>query len=161
MARYDVSKHAPTHPKGTNIAAMGCTMRGKKTYHRKTIARWALEHTFLPEDELFDKLVARFPNLENKISAEHVMTLVQVHKAIYEGDTRAYLAVMDSAYGSAKQTLEVEGAGANQMDLSKLSVEQLKALYDIKQQLKVAQPQAIEVEAEVIDTDDRDNAANE
>lgn len=161
MARYNVAQHNPVHPKGTDIAAMGCTTVGKKIYQRKTIARWALEHTYLPEDDLFCKLLDRFPQLEKKISAEHVMTLVQVHKAIYEGDTRAYLAVMDSAYGSAKQTLEVETNDNGQMDLSKLSVDQLKALYEIKQQLKTTQSGAIEVDAEVIDTDVRDNTANE
>ena len=76
----------------------------KGTRNRSTIVREMLE---LMRD-MPDHLKAAFPDLSGKISNEQIITLSQLLKA-ESGDTNAYKAVMDSAYGAPKQTLGGEG----------------------------------------------------
>ena len=75
--------------------------RPKGTLNRKTIAREYL--AFLQEE------VNPLTGIKELLSNEDMITLALIHKA-KKGDVSAYKALMDSAYGSVKQSLELTDA---------------------------------------------------
>lgn len=78
---------------------------------RSTIAKRVLEMQMsLPED-VYEKIKTIYPEIKQKMSAEEIATIVQIINAISKGDTNAYKAIMDSAYGAPKQ--EIEGSFEN------------------------------------------------
>ena len=72
--------------------------RPKGSLNRKTIAKMYL--AFL------EKATNPITGLEEMLSQEDMITLAMIHKA-KKGDVNAYKALMDSAYGGVKQSLEV------------------------------------------------------
>lgn len=74
--------------------------------NRSTIAKRILEMNCVLPEEVFEKVKAIYPEIEQRMSAEEMATIVQITNAISKGDTNAYKAIMDSAYGAPKQELE-------------------------------------------------------
>jgi hypothetical protein len=93
MGRYDGLKPAKPgeirNPKG----------RGKGVKNRSTIARELLDIITIIPDKNLKAMQMMYPHLTKKQTAEAIMTLVQINKAIVKEDTAAYNAVMASAYG--------------------------------------------------------------
>lgn len=80
--------------------------RPNGSFNRSTIAKRVLEMQMsLPED-VYEKIKAIYPDIEQRMSAEEIVTIVQITNAISKGDVNAYKAVMDSAYGAPKQEIE-------------------------------------------------------
>ena len=77
------------------------TGRPKGSKNRKTIARIYL--AYLQEE------VNPLTGIKELLSNEDMITLALIHKA-KKGDVSAYKALMDSAYGAVKQSLEVTDA---------------------------------------------------
>ena len=77
------------------------TGRPKGSLNRKTIARIYL--AYLQEE------VNPLTGIKELLSNEDMTTLALIHKAKL-GDVNAYKALMDSAYGAVKQSLEVTDA---------------------------------------------------
>jgi len=73
--------------------------RPKGARNRSTIARKWLEATTKGED---------LDGNELDLTYEDLITLAQIKKAKDSGDTAAYNALVDSAFGKAKQSVEVE-----------------------------------------------------
>jgi hypothetical protein len=83
----------------------------KGVKNRGTIVKKILEmEVKLPQDA-FDKLKVIYPSIEQQMTTEEMMTIIQTANAITKGDTSAYKALMDSAYGAPKQ--EVDGVTNN------------------------------------------------
>lgn len=80
--------------------------------NRSTIARKVLEMRGILPTATFEKLKEVYPELTQNMTAEEMATLVQLVNAITKGDTNAYKAIFDSAYGMPKQGVEVEGLQA-------------------------------------------------
>lgn len=55
-----------------------------------------------------DNLALAVPSVKGQLSTEEVITLAQIERAA-NGDTNAYKAIMDSAYGAPKQDLTSDG----------------------------------------------------
>lgn len=72
---------------------------------RTTIAKRVLEMQSILPDKIFEKLKELYPGLQQKMTSEELATIVQISNAISKGDTAAYKAVMDSAYGAPKQEI--------------------------------------------------------
>ena len=62
-------------------------------------AQVPVQHPNLPLDILM---------VTNDMSIEYLMTLIQVNKAIFEGDTKAYKVLMDSLYGTPIRQIDLE-----------------------------------------------------
>ena len=77
------------------------TGRPKGSLNRKTVAREYL--AFLQEE------VNPLTGIKELLSNEDVITLALIHKA-KKGDVNAYKALMDSAYGGVKQSVELTDA---------------------------------------------------
>lgn len=75
--------------------------------NRATIARAVLDLS----REMPPELILSHPTLNGETTVEEVMALVQAERAI-NGDTNAYKALMDSAYGAPKQPIGGEGDDA-------------------------------------------------
>jgi hypothetical protein len=69
--------------------------------NRSTIARMYLDAISKVQNPLN-------PNEELDLSYEEAITLAQIAKALKDKDTAAYNALMDSAFGKAKQTTEAK-----------------------------------------------------
>jgi hypothetical protein len=80
------------------------------TKNRSTIARKILSMKALLPDEIFNKLQHAFPDIEQKMTAEEIATIVILGAAITKQDYNAYKAIMDSAYGLPKQEVETTGS---------------------------------------------------
>jgi hypothetical protein len=74
-------------------------------------------------DEMFAKIKESFPDIEQRMTAEEIATLVILGAAITKGDYNAYKAIMDSAYGAPKQESEISLNGALQIKEHKRTVE--------------------------------------
>lgn len=74
--------------------------RPKGSRNRSTVVREILE--------LLEKQKNPITGNEEHLSQEQIMTLAVLSKA-RKGDVRAYQALMDSAFGAAKQTHELSG----------------------------------------------------
>lgn len=80
--------------------------RPKGVLNRSTVARKVLSlMTALPENQL-KALIKLYPEINAKMTIEEIMTLIQANRAITKGDTAAYKALLDSAYGAPKQEIE-------------------------------------------------------
>ena len=85
--------------------------RPKGSLNRKTIARIYL--SYLQEE------VNPLTGIKQLLSNEDMITLALFHKA-KKGDVSTYKALMDSAYGAVKQSLELKEAETpifNQLDI--------------------------------------------
>lgn len=75
---------------------------------RSTIARKVLQMQCELPDQAFEQIKKIYPDIEKKLSAEEMATIVQITNAILKGDTNAYKAVMDSAYVNPQQDTLVQ-----------------------------------------------------
>ena len=82
--------------------------------NRSTIAKLVLNMKVSPPEEILRGLRQMYPNFFNKKSKkwtnELLASLRQTQKAIIKGDTRALEIMLDSAYGKAKESVEL-GSG--------------------------------------------------
>jgi len=90
---------------------------------RSTIARKVLEMNALLPNEMFEQLKANFPDIEQKMSAEEIATIVMLGAAIAKKDVNAYKAIMDSAYGAPKQEIENLNTNVNVLSNDPLNAE--------------------------------------
>jgi hypothetical protein len=74
--------------------------------NRSTIMRKVLDMQGTLPDEMFEALKEIFPGIEKKMTFEEMASIAQAANAV-KGDTAAYKAMMDSAYGAPKQDLEI------------------------------------------------------
>ena len=84
--------------------------RPKGSLNRSTIAKKWLE--VLSQEELEDGVVKWLSN-------EEAITLALIQKA-RNGDVNAYKALMDSAYGTAKDTVDINSNETKSIDFKKL-----------------------------------------
>jgi len=91
------------HPENINKKGYPAGQR-----NRSTVVRHILDMKFKLSDEILETLKENFPGLAEKLTVEEVMTIIQVRKSIVEGDTAAYRAVQDSAYGQPKQEVIID-----------------------------------------------------
>jgi hypothetical protein len=84
--------------------------RTKGTLNRSTIAKKWLE--VLSQEELEDGVVKWLSN-------EEAITLALIQKA-RKGDVNAYKALMDSAYGTAKDTVDINSTESKSIDFNQL-----------------------------------------
>jgi hypothetical protein len=84
--------------------------RPKGSLNRSTIAKKWLE--VLSQEELEDGVVKWLSN-------EEAITLALIQKA-RKGDVNAYKALMDSAYGTAKDTVDINSNETKSIDFKKL-----------------------------------------
>lgn len=87
--------------------------RGKGIPNRGTIAKFVLGMSGKPPEEVLRNLTAMYPVFFNKKSKKYnnelIATIRLWQKAIIKGDVPAYNAVMDSAYGKAKESIQQSG----------------------------------------------------
>ena len=100
IAKYEFKKGVSGNPKG----------KPKGTLNRSTIAKKWLE--VLSQEELEDGVVKWLSN-------EEAITLALIQKA-RKGDVNAYKALMDSAYGTAKDTVDINSNETKSIDFKKL-----------------------------------------
>lgn len=82
--------------------------RTKGTKNRSTIIKDIFNSISVLDTFKFDDLKAKFPHIENNMSIEYLMTLIQVNKAIFNADTKAYKVLMDSLYGTPIRQIDLE-----------------------------------------------------
>ena len=82
--------------------------RTKGTKNRSTIIKDIFNSISVLDTFKFDDLKAKFPHIENNMSIEYLMTLIQVNKAIFNADTKAYKVLMDSLYGTTIRQIDLE-----------------------------------------------------
>jgi len=78
------------------------------TKNRSTIARKVLEMRALFNADTFANLQKQFPEITKESTAEEIMTIIHLDKAITEKDSNSYKAIMDSAYGAPKQDSSID-----------------------------------------------------
>lgn len=93
--------------------------------NRSTIARQVLQTVAKMPDAMFDKVKDLFGLESNVMTVEELATLSILAKAIVKSDPAAYRAVMDSAYGLPKQTIEAEVLPASYRDPSEMTDEEI------------------------------------
>lgn len=122
MAARSTDKNLVAIKKGQVLNPNG---RPKGSRNRSTIAREILSMKgALPED-VFKRLKAIFPEINNKMSIEEIMSVKMTQQAITKGDVTAYKAIMDSAYGSPNQSISGPNEGPIETK-RKLTLEELK-----------------------------------
>ena len=82
--------------------------RPKGSKNRATIVRELFDSISVLDSFKFNELESRFPYIKNNMSIEYLMTLIQVNKAIFDGDTKAYKVLMDSLYGTPIRQIDLE-----------------------------------------------------
>ena len=113
--------------------------RPKGVKNRGTIIRDIFNSITQLDSFQLNDLKSIFPNIKEEISIEYLMTLIQVDKAIFKGDTKAYKVLMDSLYGTPIRQLDLEirnkeleieeqNNQPEQFDISELSVLELRIL---------------------------------
>ena len=113
--------------------------RPKGSKNRATIVREIFDSISVLDTFQFNELESRFPHIKNNMSIEYLMTLVQVNKAIFKEDTKAYKVLMDTMYGTPirqidldirnkELEIEEEKRKSEQFDISMLTVEELDIL---------------------------------
>ena len=113
--------------------------RPKGVKNRGTIIRDIFNSITQLDSFQLNDLKSKFPNIKEEISIEYLMTLIQVDKAIFKGDTKAYKVLMDSLYGTPIRQLDLEirnkeleieeqNNQPEQFDISELSVLELRIL---------------------------------
>jgi hypothetical protein len=83
--------------------------RHKGIKNRSTVAKEILAMLAVLPDATLEKLKVLLPDLDSRFTAEHVLTLSVLAKAIEKGDGYLYAQIMDSAYGKPKQDVELSG----------------------------------------------------
>ena len=124
MANCDVK---PRFIKGISGNPLG---RPKGTPNRTSIARYVLAMTATPPAELLAAIKAQYPAIDEPYTIELVGTIRLAQKMIEEGDVRAYLALMDAAYGKPRQEIEQATADKDpgQMTTAELEAEVRRVL---------------------------------
>jgi len=113
--------------------------RPKGTRNRATIVREIFDSISVLDSFKLTEIQKWFPHVECDMSIEYLMTLVQVNKAIFKEDTKAYKVLMDTMYGTPirqldldirNRELEIEREKKEQdkLDISELSVLELRIL---------------------------------
>ena len=113
--------------------------RPKGSKNRATIVREIFDSISVLDSFKFNELESRFPHIKNNMSIEYLMTLVQVNKAIFKEDTKAYKVLMDTMYGTPIRQLDLdirnreleieeEKRKSDEFDISMLTVEELDIL---------------------------------
>ena len=113
--------------------------RPKGVKNRGTIIRDIFNYITQLDSFQFNDLQSKFPNIKEGMSIEYLMTLIQVDKAIFKGDSKAYKVLMDSLYGTPIRQLDLEIRNKDleieeqnnqpeQFDISELSVLELRIL---------------------------------
>lgn len=74
--------------------------------NRATIARKILEMSAIVPNSIFEKVKEVFPDIDQRMTAEEIASLVMLGNAIAKGDVNAYKAIMDSAYGAPKNEID-------------------------------------------------------
>lgn len=92
--------------------------RPKGSKNRAKIIREIFDSITVLDIFDFEQLQAKFPHIENNMSIEYLMTLIQVNKAIYKGDTKAYKVLMDSLYGTPIKQIDLEANIVNEDDIN-------------------------------------------
>ena len=82
--------------------------RPKGTKNRATIIREIFDSISVLDEFRFNDLQVKFPHIKNDMSIEYLMTLIQVNKAIFKEDTKAYKVLMDSLYGTNIRELDLQ-----------------------------------------------------
>ena len=82
--------------------------RTKGSKNRATIIRDIFNSISVLDTFEFHSLQSKFPHIENNMSVEYLLHLIQVNKAIFEADTKAYKVLMDSLYGTPVKEIELE-----------------------------------------------------
>lgn len=85
--------------------------RPKGTRNRSTIAKQILQARANAPKEIRTSLEKYFGELPKKITIEELMAYAQMVEAIAKRSTSAYRELMDSAYGKAKEALDVTSGG--------------------------------------------------
>lgn len=87
--------------------------RGKEVPNRSTVAKYVLEMIVEPPESTLRNLNAMYPAFFEKKGKKwtnsFIMNLRLAQKALVGGDVAAYTALMDSAYGRARQSMELSG----------------------------------------------------
>lgn len=81
-------------------------MKGVK--NRSTIAKKILAMKGILPSQVFDKLKVVFPEIEERMTVEEIMTIVMAGKAITKADHNAYIVIMDSGYGKPKESVDIK-----------------------------------------------------
>ena len=82
--------------------------RPKGSKNRSTIVREIFDSISVLDSFSFNDLESKFPHIKNNMSIEYLMTLIQVNKAIFNEDTRAYKVLMESLYGTPIRQIDLE-----------------------------------------------------
>ena len=82
--------------------------RPKGSKNRSTIVREIFDSISVLDSYSFNDLQSKFPHIKNSMSIEYLMTLIQVNKAIFKEDTRAYKVLMESLYGTPIKEILIE-----------------------------------------------------
>lgn len=72
---------------------------------RSTVAKRILALKATMPKDVMDELKKVYPQIENNMTIEEAMTIVQAKQAI-NGDNQSYKLLMDSAFGAPKQEIE-------------------------------------------------------
>jgi hypothetical protein len=98
-----IGKGFDVHPENRQVG------RAVGSKNRSTIAKEILALTARFPKSVLEQLKELYPEIQEKLSTEEIMTFIQASKAIIDGDTPAYKALMESAYQSSE--LEASFAG--------------------------------------------------
>lgn len=79
----------------------------KEKRHVRELTTAILNVTARFPDTIFQKMRDIYPEIEQEMSVVEMMTLIQVSRAIKEGDTLAYKSVLDRAFGKPPEELEL------------------------------------------------------
>ena len=107
MSKEDIKQHEWTKGESGNPSG-----RPKGSKNRSTIVRELLEVILKRKNPLTGE--------EEWMSAEHHMTIAVLQKAFEKGDVNAYNALMNSGYGSPKDTVDVNTTETVSHDFKKL-----------------------------------------
>jgi len=95
--------------------------------NRSTVVRQILAMTAVMPDSIYAKIRDMYPEIAKTMTVEEMATLVMVNRAITKQDPAAYKAIMDSAYGLPKQTIETETLPPGQRDPRAMTDEEIQA----------------------------------
>jgi len=76
--------------------------------NRSTIIKQIFTMVGVLPDEMYNALKEVIPSIEQQMTLEEILSIAQIAQGM-KGDTSAYKAVMDSAYGAPKQEVAMKG----------------------------------------------------
>jgi len=101
--------------------------RPKGVKNRSTIVSEIFAMTVNYPEEVLAILKEMCPSINNNVTIEEAMTVMQASKAIQDKDTAAYKVLMDSAYGQPNQKTDITTKGKSLNDpYEDLTVEELE-----------------------------------